>query len=70
MKRTALIRTIEAMGCLLIRHGGNHDWYHNPATKASQPIPHSPAPRNQRYPGETHYQNAAMKSGLVLDFPI
>ncbi|OIP44502.1 MAG: addiction module toxin, HicA family [Desulfobacterales bacterium CG2_30_60_27] len=27
------------MGCLLIRHGGNHDWYHNPATKASQPIP-------------------------------
>ncbi|PIP44436.1 MAG: addiction module toxin, HicA family [Deltaproteobacteria bacterium CG23_combo_of_CG06-09_8_20_14_all_60_8] len=39
MKRTALIRTIEAMGCLLIRHGGNHDWYHNPATKASQPIP-------------------------------
>jgi len=39
MKRTALIRTIEAMGCLLIRHGGNHDWYQNPATKASQPIP-------------------------------
>ncbi len=39
MKRTALIRTIEAMGCLLIRHGGNHDWYHNPATKVSQPIP-------------------------------
>ncbi len=27
------------MGCLLIRHGGNHDWYHNPRTKASQPVP-------------------------------
>lgn len=39
MKRTALIRTIEAMGCVFIRHGGNHDWYHNPATKVSQPIP-------------------------------
>ena len=39
MKRTELIRTIEAMGCVLIRHGGNHDWYQNPVTKVSQPVP-------------------------------
>ncbi|MFH1995263.1 MAG: type II toxin-antitoxin system HicA family toxin, partial [Nitrospinota bacterium] len=25
--------------CLLIRHGGRHDWYTNPDTKISQPIP-------------------------------
>ena len=39
MKRAELIRTIEAMGCMLIRHGGNHDWYQNSATKVSQPFP-------------------------------
>ena len=39
MKRAELIRTIEAMGCVLIRHGGKHDWYQNPATKMSQPVP-------------------------------
>ncbi len=39
MKRTEVIRTIEAMGCVLIRHGGKHDWYQNPATKVSQPVP-------------------------------
>ncbi len=27
------------MGCAFIRHGGNHDWYQNPRTKVSQPIP-------------------------------
>jgi len=39
MKRTDLIRTLEKMGCVLIRHGGRHDWYHNPVTKVSQPVP-------------------------------
>lgn len=39
MKRTDLIRTIESMGCVLIRHGGKHDWYQNPVTKMSQPVP-------------------------------
>ena len=39
MKRTYLIRTIESMGCVLIRHGGKHDWYQNPVTKMSQPVP-------------------------------
>lgn len=27
------------MGCIFIRHGGKHDWYQNPITKVSQPIP-------------------------------
>jgi len=40
MKRRDLIRHIEKMGCILIRHGGGkHDWYQNPKTKTSQPVP-------------------------------
>lgn len=39
MKRRDLIRHIEKMGCILIRHGGKHDWYQNPKTKTSQPVP-------------------------------
>ena len=39
MKRRDLIKKIEESGCVLIRHGGNHDWYQNPKTKISQPIP-------------------------------
>jgi mRNA interferase HicA len=39
MKRRELIRQIEENGCILIRHGKRHDWYQNPVTKMSQPIP-------------------------------
>lgn len=39
MKRVDLIRTIEALGCELIRHGAKHDWYSNPNTRVSQPVP-------------------------------
>jgi len=39
MKRIDLIRKVEQGGCLLIRHGGKHDWYQNPHTGSSQPIP-------------------------------
>ena len=39
MKRIDLIRKVEQAGCLLIRHGGKHDWYQNPHTGSSQPIP-------------------------------
>jgi len=39
MKRKDLIKTLEKMGCILIRHGGKHDWYQNPQTKISQPVP-------------------------------
>ena len=39
MKRRDLVKAIEANGAVLIRHGGKHDWYQNPATRASQPVP-------------------------------
>ena len=39
MKRVDLIKAIEASGCVLVRHGGRHDWYRNPATGVSQPVP-------------------------------
>ena len=39
MKRKDLIKELEKMGCVLIRHGGKHDWYHNSRTKISQPVP-------------------------------
>jgi predicted RNA binding protein YcfA (HicA-like mRNA interferase family) len=39
MKRVDLIRTIEGFGCVLVRHGGKHDWYRNPTTGVSQPVP-------------------------------
>lgn len=39
MKRADLIRTLEEAGCVLIRHGGKHDWYRNPKTGVSQPVP-------------------------------
>jgi predicted RNA binding protein YcfA (HicA-like mRNA interferase family) len=38
MKRRELVRRLEEMGCVLIRHGGKHDWYQNPETKVAQPI--------------------------------
>lgn len=39
MKRTDLIRQILAFGCVLVRHGAKHDWYRNPVTGVSQPVP-------------------------------
>ncbi|HKL82527.1 MAG TPA: type II toxin-antitoxin system HicA family toxin [Desulfobacter sp.] len=39
MKRKDLIRNLQQYGCIFIRHGGKHDWYQNPKTKISQPIP-------------------------------
>ncbi|MDE0103583.1 MAG: type II toxin-antitoxin system HicA family toxin [Bryobacterales bacterium] len=39
MKRTVLVRRIKRAGCVLVRHGGKHDWYRNPATGFSQPVP-------------------------------
>ena len=39
MKRRDLVKVLEEMGCVLMRHGGNHDWYTNPRTKQSQPVP-------------------------------
>ena len=39
MKRRVLLKELENMGCVFIRHGGKHDWYQNPNTKVSQPVP-------------------------------
>ena len=39
MKRVDLIRAIEKIGCILVRHDGRHDWSRNPETGASQPVP-------------------------------
>ena len=39
MKRRDLIRALELLGCTLVRSGGRHDWYTNPKTKQSQPVP-------------------------------
>jgi HicA toxin of bacterial toxin-antitoxin, len=39
MKRVDLIQTIEGFGCVLVRHGGKPDWYRNPVTGISQPVP-------------------------------
>jgi mRNA interferase HicA len=39
VKRRDLIRKIEEQGAVFIRHGGKHDWYQNPHTKVSQPVP-------------------------------
>ena len=38
-KELTLLKKIENTGCVLIRHGGKHDWYQNPKTKISQPVP-------------------------------
>ncbi len=39
MKRVELVKTIERFGCALVRHGAKHDWYRNPSTGVSQPVP-------------------------------
>ncbi|HEX4965405.1 MAG TPA: type II toxin-antitoxin system HicA family toxin [Thermoanaerobaculia bacterium] len=39
MKRADLVKAIQGLGCVLIRHGGKHDWYQNPSTGVSQPVP-------------------------------
>jgi predicted RNA binding protein YcfA (HicA-like mRNA interferase family) len=39
VKRKDLIKAIESKGGIFIRHGSKHDWYQNPKTKISQPVP-------------------------------
>jgi len=39
MKRTELIRQLTVAGCVLHRHGSNHDIYLNPANGQKQPVP-------------------------------
>jgi mRNA interferase HicA len=39
VKRTELLRILAGFGCVLVRNGGKHDWYRNPNTGISQPVP-------------------------------
>jgi predicted RNA binding protein YcfA (HicA-like mRNA interferase family) len=39
MKRRDLVKQLESFGCELVRHGAKHDWYRNPNTGVSQPVP-------------------------------
>ncbi len=39
MKRADLIRTITALGAVLVREGGNHTMYKNSRTNEAIPIP-------------------------------
>ena len=39
MKRVELTQQLTRMGCVFIRHGGKHDWYQNPRTRMTQPVP-------------------------------
>jgi mRNA interferase HicA len=39
MKRRDLIKKVEELGAVFIRHGDKHDWFQNPKTRISQPIP-------------------------------
>ena len=38
MKRADLIKALSRLGCELVRHGGKHDFYRQPATGKSQPV--------------------------------
>ncbi len=37
--RKDLIRQLVSIGCVFVRHGGKHDWCHDPTTKGSQRVP-------------------------------
>jgi len=39
MKREELIKEITSAGCILVRHGKNHDLYKNLKTGKKQPVP-------------------------------
>ncbi|MBI4824942.1 MAG: type II toxin-antitoxin system HicA family toxin [Nitrospirae bacterium] len=39
MKRKVLVKKLTTLGCILERHGSNHDLYKNPSTGKKQPVP-------------------------------
>jgi predicted RNA binding protein YcfA (HicA-like mRNA interferase family) len=39
MKRKILVKKLLESGCVLIRHGGNHDIFQNPQTGLKQSVP-------------------------------
>ena len=39
MKRTALLKHLGTHGCLLVREGGRHSWWVNPAQNRRSSVP-------------------------------
>ena len=39
MKRKDLIKELKSAGCILIRHGANHDIFLNPVNNRKAPVP-------------------------------
>jgi mRNA interferase HicA len=39
MKREELLRHLRAEGCELLREGGRHSWWHNPAQNRRSAVP-------------------------------
>ncbi|MBU2731701.1 type II toxin-antitoxin system HicA family toxin [Acidithiobacillus ferridurans] len=39
MKRRDLLRHLTTHGCLLLREGGNHSWWHNPSLNKRSAVP-------------------------------
>ncbi|MBK7002527.1 MAG: type II toxin-antitoxin system HicA family toxin [Rhodoferax sp.] len=39
MKRKEFVRFLESQGCILLRHGANHDIYLNPKNGNKQSVP-------------------------------
>lgn len=76
MKRKKLIKTIKSNGCVFVRHGGNHDWYRNPQTGKSQPIPrHTELKKVSQKESLKDYRkdvsnNAAAQGPLVSSRPV
>lgn len=39
MKRNELIKHLRSQGCELLREGGRHSWWHNPALNKRSAVP-------------------------------
>jgi mRNA interferase HicA len=39
MKRVALLKHLQKSGCMLLREGGKHSWWHNPASNKRPAVP-------------------------------
>jgi mRNA interferase HicA len=71
MKRVDLIRKLEEMGCILIRHGGRHDWYQNPTTKAAQTVSrHREIKDSKAYPKDASWQQGLYETNKRMSFDI
>jgi mRNA interferase HicA len=39
MKRTALLKHLHEQGCVFLREGGSHSWWHNPTQNRRSAVP-------------------------------